>query len=275
MSVKYLPEFYEWKDYYKFVKLSTGINMAYMELGDSKKEPLVLLHGFSDTSMAYRGVIKKMQEKFHIYAVDLRGHGYTDKPEQFAYTIQQHAEDVIAFADAVGINTSYLAGQSMGSIIAQSIAFSYPKRVRKIALISTFARFTETPEEIREFAANFTEWSKNGFNDKDVWPALDTFYDIEYTKYVKRFLLTWPLRCYKAGWWGMELVNNTGFLQYIECPVYLMWGTNDDVVSIELQEEVKKLLPDAKLKMLEGRMHEVLQECPFEIAEELNDFFRD
>ena len=275
MSVKYLPEFYEWKNYCRLIKLSTGINMSYIELGNPEKEPLILLHGFSDSSLAYRGVIKKMQENFHIYAVDLRGHGYSDKPEQFAYTIQQHAEDVIAFADAIGIDTFYLAGQSMGSITSQAIAFSYPERVRKVALISTFAGFKETPKEIKEFAANFKEWTKSGIDDRDFWPAIDTFYDPEYPKYAKQLLATWPLRCYKAAWWGMELANNTGFLQYIECPVYLMWGTRDNLVSIELQEEVKRLLPDAKLKMLEDRMHEVLQECPFEIAEELNEFFRD
>ena len=275
MTVKYLPEFYEWKDYCKLVKLNTGINMSYIELGDPEKEPLILIHGFSDSSLAYRGVIKKMQDNFHIYAVDLRGHGYTDKPDQFAYTIQQHAEDVIAFADAIDIDTFYLAGQSMGSITSQAIAFSYPRRVRKVALISTFAGFRETPEEIREFAANFKDWTKNGIDDRDFWPAIDTFYDPDYPEYARALLSTWPLRCHKAAWWGMELANNTGFLQYIECPVYLMWGTNDNLVSIELQEEVKRLLPDAKLKMLEGRMHEVLQECPFEIAEELNEFFCD
>ncbi len=275
MAVKYLPEFCEWKDYCRLVKLNTGINMSYVELGSSEKEPLILIHGFSDSSLGYRGVIKKMQENFHIYAVELRGHGHTDKPEQFAYTISQHAEDVVAFADAMGIDTFYLAGQSLGSMVAQFIAFSHPDRVRKLALISTFTRFDDTPEEIRESAANFEEWARGNIEDKDIWPSLDTFYDPEYPKYAKQLLATWPLRCYKASWWGMELADNTGFLQYIKCPVILMWGTNDDVVSTEHREEIKRLLPDAKVKIIEDKMHEVLQECPFEIAEELNNFFSD
>ncbi len=274
MSVKYLPELYEWKDYCKLIKLSTGINMSYIELGNPEKDPLILVHGYSDSSMMFRNIIPKMQDNFHIYAVDLRGHGYSDKPEQFAYTIQQYAEDVIAFADAVGIDTFYLAGHSMGSMTSQSIAFSYPKRVRKVALLSTFAGFKATPEEIREYVATFEDWAKNGIDERDFWPALDTFYDPEYPKYAKRLYATWPLRCYKAAWWGMELADNSGFLQYIECPVYLMWGTEDNLISAELQDEVKRLLPDAKLKMLEGRTHEILQECPIEIAEELNEFFR-
>lgn len=273
MAVKYLPEFYEWKDYCRRVKLNTGINMAYIELGNPEKEPLILIHGFSDSSLGYRGVIKKMQDNFHIYAVDLRGHGHTDKPEQFAYTVQQHAEDIAAFAEAMGIGTFYLAGQSLGSMVAQSVAFSYPHRVRKVALISTFTGFNDTPEEISGFAATFEQWAKGNIDDRDIWPSIDTFYDPEYPKYAKQLLATWPLRCYKAVWWGMELANNKGFLQYIKCPVHLMWGTKDDVVSIELQKEIKHLLPDAKLKILEGRMHEVLQECPFEIAEALNEFF--
>lgn len=135
-----LPPHGEWHEHTKIISLVTGIDMAYMETGVQNGRPLIMIHGFSDSSRIWRAAISALQDAFHIYAIDLRGFGQSSKPNQFIYSMTQHAEDIIAFMDAVGLNSACVLGHSMGSMIAQTVAFSEPNRVEKLVLASTMAR---------------------------------------------------------------------------------------------------------------------------------------
>ncbi len=273
MSFIPVPGVNEWADSYKFIDLNTGIRMAYMEFGDDEKSPLVMVHGFSDTARLGRITAAALAEDYHIYAVDLRGHGLSDKPKRFAYTILQHAEDITDFVDQMGIDKFYLIGQSMGGMISQTIAFTIPDRVIKLALVSTGARFHHSPVELRELDETFTEYSRK-------IPALEEWYseakyieDKEFYKHHYAELKKWPGYCWKAAWWGMELVDNTAFLQYITAPVIAFWGTADPIFTEKYQEEVQNLLPSAKYIFFENQEHDLMSLVPNELGKHIKEFF--
>ena len=71
----------------------------------------------------------------------------------------------------------------------------------------------------------------------------------------------------------MELSDNRNYLQYIEAPTIIFWGTEDEVVSPSMKRETMGLLPDAKIVTYEGSSHNLSQEIPDEIAEEIKAFF--
>lgn len=273
MSFIPVPGSAEWVDNYKFIELNTGIRMAYMEFGDTEKPPLIMVHGFSDTARLGRLTAIKLAEDYHIYAVDLRGHGLSDKPKRFAYTILQHAEDITDFIDQMGIDRFYLVGQSMGGMISQIIAFTIPDRVIKLALVSTGARFHHSPEELRELNETFSEYSSKT-------PALEDWYseakyieDKDFYKPHYAELKKWPEYCWKAAWWGMELQDNTPFLQYITAPTIAFWGTADPIFTEKYQKEVQKLLPIAKYIFFEEQEHDLMSLVPDELGRYIKAFF--
>jgi pimeloyl-ACP methyl ester carboxylesterase len=118
------------------IELSTGIRMHYAEQGEARREPIILLHGYSDSWFSFSRVLTPLAREARVYALDLRGHGKTDKPAT-GYTMRDLAADVVAFMDAKGIVRATVIGHSMGGFVAQQVALAAPKRVSHLVLVGT------------------------------------------------------------------------------------------------------------------------------------------
>ncbi len=116
----------DWDDHRQYVELSTGITMSYVEMGDPDGDPLILQHGMTDNSRSWSLVAPYFaQAGYHVYMLDLRGHGYSDKPDTGMYTIIDFSNDIAAFMDAKGIEKTDLVGHSLGSMTMQAFSIGY------------------------------------------------------------------------------------------------------------------------------------------------------
>lgn len=86
----------------KSTVLASGMTMGYVELGDSSKPVLVFLHGFTNSSLGYLPLGRLLAVRYHVFLLDQRGHGATDKPE-CCYTRLDYAHDAKLFLDKMGI----------------------------------------------------------------------------------------------------------------------------------------------------------------------------
>ena len=107
------------------------IKHYYLEKGQG--EPLILLHGNGESSEYFRGQMDAFSERYHVYAVDTRGHGKTPRGDR-PFTIRQFADDLLCFMDEQGIGRAHLLGFSDGGNIAMIFAMRYPERVGRLIL---------------------------------------------------------------------------------------------------------------------------------------------
>ena len=113
-----------------------GIDIHYVESGDG---PLLLLvHGFQNSHFTFRPIIDWFSERFRVLALDLRGHGDSDKPRG-PYTIQTFADDVVGFLDALGIERADYLGQSMGGRTGTTVGIQHPERLSRLMLSASSA----------------------------------------------------------------------------------------------------------------------------------------
>ena len=111
---------------------SNGVKIWYVTGG--KGEAVVLIHGWmSDSSMWGRLDTNPAAEEFQLIALDLRGHGKSDKPHDVAKYDAEVAADVIRLLDHLKIEKAHLVGYSSGSYVAGKVAATYPNRVRSVA----------------------------------------------------------------------------------------------------------------------------------------------
>src|SRR4051812_5830361 len=131
------------------VRLETGALIRYAEQGDPAGEPLLLLHGYTDSWYSYSRLLPLLEPGgYHVFAIDQRGHGCSERP--FGdYTTDDFAADVDAFLDAVGVRTATLVGHSMGSLVARRVAVRYPHRVSGLVLIGAILAANEATEELQ------------------------------------------------------------------------------------------------------------------------------
>ena len=92
-------------------RLQTGLQVHYAEQGDPTEQAIIFLHGYSDSWYSFSRVLSLLSAEYHAFALTERGHGDSDKPE-CCYTVDDFADDVDAFMDAVGIEKATLVGHS-------------------------------------------------------------------------------------------------------------------------------------------------------------------
>lgn len=116
---------------------SNGVEIAFVDEGDPRGEPVLLIHGFASTkevNWIEPGWIDTLGNAgYRVIAHDNRGHGQSDKPhESEAYTPQVMAGDALALLSHLDIESAHLMGYSMGARISAFAALAAPERVRTL-----------------------------------------------------------------------------------------------------------------------------------------------
>ncbi|MCU0480746.1 MAG: alpha/beta hydrolase [Anaerolineae bacterium] len=127
------------------------LNIAYEVQGRADGTPIILLHGFPDDIRSWDGVIEGVVSAgFRTYAPYLRGYGLTSFLEDTTPRVGQNGalvQDVIEFADALGLSTFILVGHDWGAQAAQGVAALYPERVTHLV---SFAPYSLTWDDYQQ-----------------------------------------------------------------------------------------------------------------------------
>lgn len=116
-----------------------GLSHLVHDSGDENAPPAILLHGFPDSSAAWRRITPLLVASgFRVVAPDMRGFGETDMAPQVAdYDIRTGAlVDVLAIMDALSIGRAHLVGHDFGAPVAWALAAQHPDRFRTLAALS-------------------------------------------------------------------------------------------------------------------------------------------
>ena len=109
-----------------------GIRIHYRMAGSG--EPLVLLHGFPETSNAWRKVMPTLAEHYTVIAPDLRGCGDSDRPDT-GYDKRTVAEDVHELIHQLGLGPINLVSHDVGMMVGYAYASAYPSEVKRLVLM--------------------------------------------------------------------------------------------------------------------------------------------
>ncbi|SEG31280.1 alpha/beta hydrolase fold [Nonomuraea solani] len=109
-----------------------GIKLVYREEGDPSAPPLLLIHGRTANHNDWNGITQHFAARHHVIAPDLRGHGASDHPGEYA--LPDMAEDIVALLDLLEIGRATLVGHSLGGVVAYHLAMSHPDRVERLVL---------------------------------------------------------------------------------------------------------------------------------------------
>jgi 2-hydroxy-6-oxo-octa-2,4-dienoate hydrolase len=115
---------------------ANGIKTNYLEDGDGP--PVVFVHGSGPGVTAYanwRLCLPVLAERFHVYAPDMVGFGYTDRPEGITYDMDTWVDQIVGFFDALELERAHVVGNSFGGALCIALADRYPERVDRLVLM--------------------------------------------------------------------------------------------------------------------------------------------
>lgn len=114
-----------------------GVTLHYLEAGKGTGTPVVLLHGYAQTSHMWRPLMRQLADRHVVIAPDLRGAGTSSKPAS-GYEKKNLAQDIHALVKARGYPKVKIVGHDIGLMVAYAYAVQYPDEVESIVLMDAF-----------------------------------------------------------------------------------------------------------------------------------------
>jgi pimeloyl-ACP methyl ester carboxylesterase len=266
----------------RFLKI--GDQLVHVEMAGSGP-PLVLVHGFGGSTYSWRQVMPGLAESFRVVAVDLSGFGYTERPKDPArYTREAQGELVLAVMDALGFQTAHLMGHSYGGGISLWIAWKHPERLRSLVLVDSSAPTYSYDRRSR--AASFRPFTALALRTLILRPAtvrkslLHSFYNdsLVTPELVQAYWDRIRVQGVVDAYYGLSVPVRGPVervvVDDIQVPTLILWGAEDELISVESARQVAARMPQAELVVLDKTGHVPMEERPEEVLQHVLPFLK-
>jgi pimeloyl-ACP methyl ester carboxylesterase len=275
---------------------ANGAAFHVARLGAGK--PLLLLHGWPEFWLSWEPVMTRLSDRYTLLAPDLRGFGDSDKPDG-PYGPEQHAADLVALMDALGINKAGVVGHDVAGAAMQPLARNAPQRLAGLFFFDFVypgigprmaepdrlneiwyqslnqmemapALIGATRESCRLYIGHFLKhWShrKDAFDD-----VLEAFTD----NFLKQGNLAGGFAHYRAAHAGRVAMmkGKAPKLPPIDVPTCVRWAERDPLFPFSWTDRLSETFTNLDLALLPGVGHFPHREDPDRAAEQIATFFK-
>lgn len=254
------------------IRLSNGVTIQYAEQGPRWGRPMVMLHGFTDSWRSFELLLDTLPSDVRAIAVDLRGHGGSDRPAT-GYGIPDLAGDVVDLLQRLNLRGVTLIGHSMGSFVAREVARRAADRVDGLVLIgsATMLRNPLTESLVREIGAMGDRIPAAFIRDFQ-YGTVARPVDEAFMARMIAASATVPAPVWQALGEGMMRYDDRRRLDALDLPIFVIWGDRDGIFPLEEQERLFSHVRDGQLSIYAGTGHAPHWEEPGRVASEITRF---
>jgi pimeloyl-ACP methyl ester carboxylesterase len=237
-----------------------GVRVHYVERGVGPA--VVLVHGFGGHTYSFRYLLADFSRDHRAIAVDLKGFGYSERPEKSDYSLAAQARLVVGLMDVLGIKRALVVGHSMGGEVAMRVAAGWPDRVEGLVLAASVSgdRFPTLPVTplIKPFLWLFTRLFGR-------WLFRRQFYDRRNATKEALEAYRRPLRIKGTGHAVYQLLRDARRERAVEfaritAPVLILWASAERLLPRWTLRRLRSRFPRAEVVTIERAGHLLLEE---------------
>jgi esterase len=240
-----------------------GMRFHFTEWGDPDAPPVLLLHGGNQSSHSWDLVSLHLSDRYHVYALDQRGHGDTEWSRELDYSMEAMAADALAFIADQGLDRPIIFGHSMGGRVTMQAVLQDPAVARALVLVDVGPELSaKGTKVIGEFISHNIE-----FDDLDVFLENVARYDKFRTREHIARTVKYNLLVRADGKYVSKVDHRRvpGTMSHItldsvaaiDCPVLLVRGGESDVLPADAAERFVAALPAGRLATVDHVGHNV------------------
>lgn len=211
-----------------------GIELYYQVYGEG--EPLLLLHGWTQSSRFWEDYVSTYAEHFTVYALDLRGHGKST-PLGADFSIKKTAEDIVAFLNNLNIEKTKAIGLSYGGLTLLELSASHPEKIESMILIGASHNYKGE------------ENTDNSFSYENLPPSF-----VEHLKELHHHGES-QIRALFDPKLDYSIDLSEEVLQAIKSKTLIVHGDRDEILGIEPAFALHQNLPNSELWILPNTGH--------------------
>jgi esterase len=257
-----------------------GLRLSFLEWGASGRPVLCFLHGGSAHAHWFDRVAPAFADRFHVIALDQRGHGESEWAQPPAYATENFAADLLGVLDAFGWRQAALVGHSMGGHNAMSFSAWHPDRVSALVIVDsrpsipvdrldrlrTRGQVTLRPYPTLEAAAgSFRLLPRETAADPALLAHLGRVGVVERDG-------RWFYRFDPASNGSRQPVDAWGLLDRIIAPTLIVRGELSRNLSPEVVGKLRSAIPGAAFAEISGSYHHLVLDNPAGFVRALEAF---
>ena len=235
------------------------VDLNYTRYGNESGRTIVLLHGWGQNIEMMKPIGDKLKKDYDIIIFDLPGFGLSSEPKEF-WTCYDYVELIHKALQELKVENPLLIGHSFGGKLSLLYASKYNveklvclaspfcKEITKVTMKSKVLKFMKKVPVVNKLE-NF---AKRHMGSTDYRNSSGVMRDI------------------LVGHVNLDITEE---VKKIKCPTLLIWGTNDEAVSIERGYQLEKLIKDAGIVVYEGCTHYAYLERLGQTINVLRSFF--
>jgi esterase len=241
-----------------------GARFHFLEWGKASSPPVVLLHGGNQSAHSWDLVSLHLADRYHVLALDQRGHGDSEWSRESDYSLEARAADALGFIEDQEIRSPVVIGHSMGGMVTMRLALEAPDVARALVLVDIGPELSaKGVGTVHDFVVRNVE-----FDDLDEFldrvAAYDRYRSREHiARTVKYNMLQRADGKYVSKADHRQIpgpasapiaLSDTGALR---CPVLVVRGGESDVLEADAAERFVAALPNGRLVTVPGVGHNV------------------
>jgi pimeloyl-ACP methyl ester carboxylesterase len=247
-----------------------GLDLHYLDWGNAGAAPVVCVHGYTSSAQPFNALARHFHDRFHILALDVRGHGESAWSPAGAYQYGDQVGDLAGFVDQLGLTRFTLIGTSMGGIIAMAYAEAHAERLVALVINDIGPNVEEGSQRITQMVGarpeEFATLEDAMAYRREISPVTASRPMDD-----QRELALGVLRQRPDGRWVWKMdpayiqqrVQHGApprpalwpVLRSLPCPTMVVWGTESDVLSEAQARRMVEALPRGELVTVPGVGH--------------------
>ena len=270
------------------------LSMHYLDEGPAVKpadHAVVMLHGNPTWSFYYRNLMHALRGKFRCIAPDHIGCGLSDKPQDYAYTLQRHVDNLGALIESLELKSIDLVLHDWGGAIGMGAALKRPDKIRRIVVLNTAAFLSKSiPFRINlcklplvgalaicgfnAFAGAAIHMAVN--HRERMTPAVREGLLAPYNNWnnriaTLRFVQDIPMSSSHASWQTLENIDD-GIAAFKDRRMLICWGLKDWCFNASFLQTWRERFPQAAVETYADAGHYVLEDAHERIAPRVLEF---
>ncbi len=266
-----------------------GHNLSFLDQGQGRV--IVMLHGNPTWSFFYRNLAILLQDTYRVIVPDHMGCGFSDKPQDYSYTLKTHIDNLETLLADLDIEKFSLVVHDWGGAIGMGLAVRNPERVESVVVMNTAAFPSQRiPLRIRMCRVPLLgDLIVRGFNGfargaltmavvNKMTPAVARGYLEPYDSWAHRiallrFVQDIPLTPKDASWKSLTEIDH-GLKLLQDIPMLVLWGGRDFCFTRHFYNEWLQRFPGAESHFFPDAGHYVLEDAFNAMAPRLTTFFQ-
>lgn len=266
---------------------ANGLRLHHLDWGNAGKPVLVLVHGIRLHAHVWNEFAREFRDRFHILALDQRGHGDSDWAPPGHYHLHDYYEDLRAVLEARRLQEVTLIGHSLGARVAMLYTHLHPERVKRLILVDMgaglpstiagvdFSRVTETappkdfasPAEAGAYLAGILRLAPRHLIEESVAHGMRRREDGRWVWKYDPSLGGRPQPRAGVREWDLWDVVKT-----IACPTLLLHGQLSRVVTPEIARRMADEMPRCRAERIDNAGHALFTDQPRAFAQSVARF---